>query len=150
MELVARDLKALGLYIARALSFAGVEYDVLRHTLSPAQIEVYDQYCEGWQVIHQNMEAALALTGVVDDLDGATLNSGAKASARSRIESTKQRFFGQVLLAMKLPTVIAAIEEHLKAGQSVVLQLVTTAEAILERRLSTLSPDERADLDISL
>ncbi|MCH3755879.1 hypothetical protein LZC13_09670, partial [Campylobacter coli] len=76
--------------------------------------------------------------------------SGAKASARSRIESTKQRFFGQVLLAMKLPTVIAAIEEHLKAGQSVVLQLVTTAEAILERRLSTLSPDERADLDISL
>ena len=46
-----RDLKALGLYIARALSFAGVEYDVLRHTLSPGQIEVYDQYCEGWAIL---------------------------------------------------------------------------------------------------
>lgn len=26
-----RDLKATGLYTARALSFAGVEYDILRH-----------------------------------------------------------------------------------------------------------------------
>ena len=150
MELVARDLKALGLYIARALSFAGVEYDVLRHTLTPEQIAIYDQYAQGWEIIHRNMEEALALTGVVDSLDGSTLNSGAKASARSRLESTKQRFFGQVLLAMKLPTVIAAVEEHLKAGQSVVLQLVTTAEAILDRRLSSLTPEERADLDISL
>src|SRR3546814_210903 len=33
LELVARDLKALGLYTARALSFAGVEYEILRHEL---------------------------------------------------------------------------------------------------------------------
>jgi hypothetical protein len=87
---------------------------------------------------------------VVDGLDNATLNSGAKAAARSRLESTKQRFFGQVLLAMKLPTVIAAVEDHLKAGQSVVLQLVTTAEAILDRRLSAMSAEERAEADIDL
>jgi hypothetical protein len=43
----------------------------------------------------------------------------------------KQRFFGQVLLSMKLPTVIAAVHEHLAAGQSVVIQLVSTAEAFL-------------------
>ena len=30
------------------------------------------------------------------------------------------------------------------------LQLVSTAEAILDRRLGELSPDERADLDIDL
>ena len=51
MELVARDLKALGLYIARALSFAGVEYDVLRHTLTPEQIAIYDQYAQGWSIL---------------------------------------------------------------------------------------------------
>lgn len=39
MEVVARDLKTLGLYTARALSFDGVEYDVLEHALTPAQIE---------------------------------------------------------------------------------------------------------------
>ncbi|MFL0415523.1 strawberry notch-like NTP hydrolase domain-containing protein [Sphingomonas sp. 179-A 2A2 NHS] len=150
MELVARDLKATGLYVARALSFAGVEYEILRHELTPAQIAIYDTYADAWAIIHQNMERALELTSVVDGLESTTLNSGAKASARSRFESTKQRFFGQVLLSMKLPTVIAAVQDHLANGQSVVLQLVTTAESILDRRLGALSPDERADLEIDL
>ena len=102
MELVARDLKASGLYLARALSFAGIEYDILRHDLSIDQIAIYDTYCEAWTIIHQNLEAALELTGVVDGLENRTLNSGAKAAARSRFEGTKQRFFAQVLLSLKL------------------------------------------------
>ncbi len=150
MELVARDLKATGLYMARALSFVGVEYEILKHELTPAQIEIYDTYADAWSIIHQNMEKALELTAVVDGLEDATLNSGAKASARSRFESTKQRFFGQVLLSMKLPTVIAAAQQHLESGQSVVMQLVTTAESILDRRLGALGPDERAELEIDL
>jgi hypothetical protein len=150
MELVARDLKATGLYMARALSFSGVEYDILRHALTPEQVAIYDAYADAWGIIHRNMEAALEATAVVDAISGDTLNSGAKAAARSRFESTKQRFFGQLLLSMKLPTVIAAAEGHLAARQSVVLQLVTTAEAILDRRLGELSPDERADLDLDL
>jgi hypothetical protein len=51
---------------------------------------------------------------------------------------------------MKLPTVIGAAQHHLDSGQSVVMQLVTTAESILDRRLGALSPDERADLEIDL
>nr|WP_296624820.1 hypothetical protein [Rhizorhabdus sp.] len=133
----------------RALSFAGVEYEILRHELTADQIEVYDTYADAWSIIHRNMEQALELTGVVD-AGGDTLNSGAKAAARSRFESCKQRFFGAVLLSCKLPTVIAAVRQHLQAGQSVVLQLVSTAEAILDRRLGELSPDERAELDLDL
>ncbi len=150
MELVARDLKALGLYTARALSFAGIEYEILRHELTPEQITIYDAYSEAWSIIHRNMEHALELTAVVDAIEDRTLNSGAKASARSRFESTKQRFFGQLLLSMKLPTVIAAVKAHLADGKSVVLQLVTTAESILDRRLGELSPEERANLEIDL
>src|SRR3546814_12359505 len=37
MEVVARDLKALGLYAARALSFDGVEYEMPEHELTPEQ-----------------------------------------------------------------------------------------------------------------
>jgi P-loop containing NTP hydrolase pore-1 len=51
MELVARDLKATGLYMARALSFAGVEYDILRHELTAAQIEIYDTYADAWAIL---------------------------------------------------------------------------------------------------
>ncbi len=51
MELVARDLKSLGLYTARALSFAGVEYEILEHCLSEDQIAVYDAYAEAWGIL---------------------------------------------------------------------------------------------------
>ncbi|AGH50658.1 methylase/helicase [Sphingomonas sp. MM-1] len=51
MELVARDLKSLGLYTARALSFAGVEYEILEHQLTPPQIAVYDAYAEAWAIL---------------------------------------------------------------------------------------------------
>ncbi|MCK9544664.1 MAG: strawberry notch family protein, partial [Novosphingobium sp.] len=150
MELVARDLKAMGLYHARALSFAGVEYEILKHSLTEDQIRIYDTYADTWAIIHRNMESALELTNVVDGLERTTLNSGAKSAARSRLQSTMQRFFGQVLLSMKLPTVIAAVEEHLSRDQSVVLQLVTTAESILDRRLDGMSPDDRASPEIDL
>lgn len=150
MELVARDLKASGLYLARALSFAGIEYDILRHDLSLEQIAIYDTYCEAWTIIHQNLEAALELTGVVDGLENRTLNSGAKAAARSRFEGTKQRFFAQVLLSMKLPSIYPAIDEHLAHDESVVVQLVSTAESILNRRLNELDSEEREALELDL
>nr|WP_306422202.1 strawberry notch family protein [Nostoc sp. CHAB 5715] len=44
MEVVARDLKALGLYLARSLSFEGVEYDTLEIELTPTQEKIYDSY----------------------------------------------------------------------------------------------------------
>ena len=53
MEVVARDLKAMGLYTARALSFEGVEYDVLTHSLGEDQIAQYDKYAECFKVIHE-------------------------------------------------------------------------------------------------
>jgi predicted RNA methylase len=150
MELVARDLKANGQYIARSLSFAGVEYEILKHQLTTDQIEIYDIYAQAWAIIHQNMERALAMTAVVDDIDGGTLNSGAKSAARSRFESTKQRFFGQLILSLKLPSMIADMEQKLEAGLSCVVQIVTTAESILDRRLNRLDPHAAAILEIDL
>src|SRR3546814_6780932 len=59
MEIVARDLKSMGLYTARALSFAGVEYDPLEHQLTPDQIDIYDAYADAWAIIHQNLDEVL-------------------------------------------------------------------------------------------
>ena len=150
MELVARDLKALGLYTARALSFAGVEYDVLEHELTAEQIAIYDAYADAWAIIHANLTAALEATRVVDSATGATLNANARSAALSRFEGCKQRFFGQLLLSMKLPSLMPAIEADIAAGHAVVVQLVSTAEAMLDRRLADLSPGERESLEIDL
>ena len=46
MEVLARDLKALGLYAARSLSYEGVEYELVEHELTPEQTRIYDAYAE--------------------------------------------------------------------------------------------------------
>ena len=150
MELVARDLKSLGLYTARALSFAGVEYEILEHALTSEQIAVYDAYADAWAIIHANLRDALEATRIIDQESGDTLNSGAKAAALSIFEGTKQRFFAQLLLSMKLPSLLPAIEAALAQGNAVVVQLVSTAEAMLGRRLAELSDAEREMLEIDL
>jgi hypothetical protein len=141
MEVVARDLKTLGFYTARALSFDGVEYDVLEHALTPAQIEIYDAYAGAFRTIHHNLEAALTATGV-NDAAGQTNASAAKASAKSRFESTKQRFFNHLLMGMKAPTVIRAIEEDVADGYACVIQVVSTGESLLKRRLEAMDPED--------
>jgi hypothetical protein len=39
MEVLARDLKSLGLYAARSLSYAGVEYELVEHALTASRLE---------------------------------------------------------------------------------------------------------------
>ena len=51
LEVVARDLKALGLYQARALSYDGVEVDILEHSLSGSQRGIYDDYANAFKVL---------------------------------------------------------------------------------------------------
>ena len=148
MEVVARDLRALGLYQARALSYAGVEVEVVEHALTAEQRRIYDAYAGAFQVIHAHLDAALQATGVTDGRE--TLNRNAKSAALSAFEGAKQRFFGHLLTAMKCPTLLRAVEADLDAGRACVVQLVSTGEALLERRLAELPVDEWNDLSVDL
>lgn len=51
---------------------------------------------------------------------------------------------------MKLPSLIPAMHADLARGESVVIQLVSTSEAMLNRALAALTVEERANLDIEL
>ena len=148
MEVVARDLKALGLYQARALAYDGIEVDILEHPLTPEQRRIYDAYADAFKVIHANIEEALKATGIVQGED--TLNKNAKSAALSAFEGTKQRFFGHLLTGMKCPSTIRAIEADLAAGRSAVVQLVSTGEALMERRIADVPASEWDDLNIDL
>ena len=148
LEVVARDLKALGLYQARALSYAGVEVELLEHPLTDAQRRIYDAYAGAFKVIHHNIEAALKATGIVGE--ESTLNKNAKSAALSAFEGAKQRFFGHLLTSMKCPALLRAMEADLDAGRAVVVQLVSTGEALMERRLAEIPAAEWDDLHVDL
>jgi predicted RNA methylase len=148
MEVLARDLKALGLYAARSLSYEGIEYELVEHQLTPDQVRIYDAYAGAFQVIHNNLNAALQAANVTGDTG--TLNSQAKSAARSAFESAKPRFFNHLITAMKSPALIAAIERDLEAGHAAVIQIVSTGEALMERRLSEIPTEEWGDVQVDI
>jgi hypothetical protein len=149
MEVLARDLKALGLYASRALSYAGVEVEMLEHQLSAEQIRIYDAYAGAFEIIHNNLTAALEAANITSE-GGRAYNRNAKSAARSAFESNKQRFFNHLITAMKVPSLIASIERDLEAGHAAVIQIVSTSEALMERRLAEIPTSEWGDLSCDI
>ena len=148
MELIARELKALGLYIARSLSFEGVEYEAVRHVLTADDIAIWNAWADAYQVIHQNLRAALEAVGVTED--GKPKSGQAASAVMSAFEGAKLRFFGALLSGLKAPTLIAAVRDDLVQGRSAVVQIVSTHEAVMERRLAEIPPEEWNNLAVDL
>lgn len=149
MEKVAADMKAMGMYAARSISFddgtekGTVTYDRLEHQLTPDQHRAFDKMAEAWQSVFKNMNDALELTG-------GKKSGSAVAAARGQFWAANQRFFNQVLTAMQTPAVIQQIENDLAAGRSAVVQLTNTNEAAQKRALADREDDEDLDtVDVS-
>ena len=126
MEVVARDMKAMGRYLARGLSLDGITYSRLEHELTPSQEAIYDKLCDAWQIVLTNIDKAVDATGG---------GKAQKALALSAFWGAHQRFFGRVMVSMQMPTVIAQVQEDLDNGLSPVIQLVNTDQAGMERAL---------------
>ncbi|MDU6750104.1 MAG: strawberry notch family protein, partial [Bradyrhizobium sp.] len=148
MEVLARDLRALGLYTARSLSFDGVEYELVEHELTAEQRRIYDAYAGAFAIIHNHLDAAMQAANITGSTG--TLNRQAKSAARSAFESAKQRFFGHLLTSMKTPTLIRSIAADLEAGHSAVIQIVSTGEALMERRLAEVPTEEWNDIRVDI
>lgn len=147
-ELVALYAKAAGVYLARQLSFEGVYYERLTHTLTPEQRLIYDQMARAWQLV---------LVKLDEIIDRIAENSGeasgkVKAAAYSKFWGWQQRFFGTVINAMKMPTVLADMDRRIAEGAACVVQLVDTGGAALKRAMAKMSGEEKValeDLDLT-
>ncbi|GEC31558.1 methylase [Sinorhizobium fredii USDA 205] len=148
MEVLARDLKAMGLYASRSLSFEGVEYDILEHELTKEQVRIYDSYAEAFQIIHNNLNEALEACGIISSKG--TLNKNAKAAARSAFESSKQRFFNHLLTSMKTPALINAIDKDVEEGHAAIVQIISTGQSLTERRLAEIPTEEWGDVQVDV
>ena len=135
MELVARDMKATGAYISRNLSYDGVGYERLEHTLTKDQIYMYDTMSEGWQVVMQDVDKAMRITG------------NKSKNADSQLWSSMMRFYDQVLVSMSMPSVISDIEKQLADGKTCVVQVVNTQEAAQERAVEKMREEGSEDYD---
>jgi len=143
MEMVAQNLKALGLYIARSLSFDGVQHDTITHDLSEVQHDIYNEFARVWQGVLQNINEALNVTKAT--------GSRAAAMKRSVFWAAHQRFFNSVLTSFAMPSVIEDAQKQLAAGHSPVFQLVSTGEAATERAVAKAEAagEDLNDLDVT-
>lgn len=147
MELVSRDMKQMGVYTARSLSFDGVQYDRVQHVLDPQQRALYDHLANAWQHVLQQVRNALQLTGVTG---GEATHARARDAAVSAYWGAQQRFFNQVLTSLQMDTGLGRAQQDLREGRSVVMQLVNTHEAALNRAIAALGEDSSLeDLDLT-
>ena len=129
MELVIRDMKAMGSYVARSISYNGVNYETVEHQLDPMQTEIYNTMSRAWQKTMTNALNALEVTG-------GKHNSTERQRALGNFYSAMQRFYNQVLTSMSMPSVIADMRKELANGHSCVLQIVNTNEAQQNKQLA--------------
>ncbi|WP_347990332.1 strawberry notch-like NTP hydrolase domain-containing protein [Methylomonas sp. AM2-LC] len=144
MELISRDMKAMGMYIARSLSYDGVSYERLDHELTDLQEDIYNELAGAWQVVLENVDQALEITQ-------AGKNGNGKSAAMSQFWGAHQRFFNQIITAMQTPTVIDDIRSQIEVGNVAVIQLVNTNEATQERIIADATANDLAleDLDFT-
>src|SRR5437868_8918430 len=149
MEMVSRDMKALGMYLSGSISFGlcpqsgkSVEYRERIHQLTPQQREMYNRAAAAWQAVLRNIDEALQIT-----------NGGrrARATALNKFWGDHQRFFRQVICAFKVPAVISETEAALNEDKSVVISLVGTGEARTREQVAkaTANGAMLEDLDFS-
>ncbi|NQY81896.1 MAG: hypothetical protein HRT36_02390 [Alphaproteobacteria bacterium] len=117
---------------------------MLEHELTDEQTGIYDSYSEAYAVIHTAMEASNMTQ------DGKALNTNSRSAAISTFEGNKQRFFNHLLTSMKCPSLIRSIEHDLERDHAPVIQIVSTSEALLNRRLEQIPSDEWNDLGIDI
>ena len=122
MEIVARDMKSMGDYMARTLSYEGIVNRKLEHRLSPDQIRRYDEFADAWRMVSENIKSALVSSDAIKGMNSAT-------NVMSAFWGAQQRFFNAVLTSMQMPSIIADAKKQLASGNSVVFQLVNTNEA---------------------
>ena len=144
MELVVRDMKAMGVYVSRSISYNGVSYDTVQHDLDPMQTEIYNTMSRAWQRTMGSVEESLKSTGGVH-------NSNAKQLAIGQYYSAMQRFYNQVLTSMSMPSVIADMKKELADGKSCVLQIVNTNQAEADRQIASIKADNGSldDMDLT-
>jgi len=134
LEMVARDLKSMGLYLAANLSFEGVRYERLHRKLSDAERATQDRLAAFWLEMGQAVEQAERITGA-SRLPNKTKGRIHKMGS-IHFQMARGRFFQALLASLNTPHMLDAIRSDLAAGHAAIIQLTNTFAANAERAIT--------------
>ena len=134
-EVVVRDLKAKGLFISRSLDFSDVVVRSLVHPLTDEQERIYNEMANVWQQVRLNLFGyTQRIKEQADEADSSGAG-GILGDIWGEYYSRQQRFFGAMLDALKMKSVIPDMIAQLDAGKKITVQIVNTYEAGQIRQL---------------
>ena len=93
MELVAMDMKARGLFLARTLSYTSAEFGITSCEISEATIALYDRCCAMWMKLREYFDEEINVGG-----------KGVAKGLNSQYWGCHQRFFKGTILAPAPPS----------------------------------------------
>lgn len=137
LELLALEMKQMGTFIARTLSWDGAEFQTLEIGLDRHQVSQYNQAVTWWMRVETELKNALQLTGQISPL------------VWRNYWSAHQRFFREMCICAKVGRVVQEAKLHLEQNCAVVIGLQTTGEAGTHTALSEhkLTVDGDAELN---
>ena len=143
LEQVTLSLKASGLYVARSISYDGVEVVHLPLTLTKEERSSYNTASEMWKRLREMQLYCVKLCGV--DVENRVAKSGGNSygvngkipysNLNGVYESNRKNAMATMIASFKAKGVIEAARKDIENGMSVVVQLQNTYEAQLNRAL---------------
>ena len=137
MEMLSRDLKAMGAYVSRMISYKGptkeltVAYEPLVHNLTQDEKDSYASIADLWSTLLQEFDAAAK-----------NANMGKKKGRNfNAFYSAQQRFFLQYMMSIQLNDMLEAASKDLEAGKSVVISLYNTNETSTANKVAQAQAD---------
>src|SRR3990167_526498 len=137
MEMVAMEMKSLGMYCSRHLSYDGAEFVCQTLYLTPAQTKMYNQATGWWQRLIVDYEKGYNCHKYFGKGCKDLRNEQARKLCNSIFWSTHQRFFLNLCIAIKVNETISIVKDDLQSDNSCVIGLFTTGEAALDETLAS-------------
>jgi hypothetical protein len=95
LEMLALEMKQMGTFVARTLSWDGAEFETMEIALSTEHVRQYDAAVQWWLQVKKEIEAALKYLDV----------TAPKITWRA-YWSAHQRFFREMAICAKIPSVV--------------------------------------------
>lgn len=125
MEMLSRDLKAIGAFMSRQISYRGVNYDYVNHELNEYQLEQYNKSASLWSKLITKMEDAEK-----------NANQKRDGGRYSQFYSTQQRFFLMLMTTYQMHSVLQHMEESLKKGMAPIVNILSTNETLMKKQVA--------------
>ena len=149
MEMVAMEMKSLGMYCSRHLSYEGTKFELEKITLTQENKTMYDKSVLWWQKLIKYYIDAYKNRNLFGESFKNSENKNNKKEIKNPTKialavlwSAHQRFFLNLCISLKVDKCIEIVNEALFDNYSVVIGLFSTGESSLEETLSKSTQHE--------